>query len=289
MIYLKSFTLPSRIEEDEYVLSYPPELELGCCDVNNAYPFRIFADRVSEPFVFSEITCFSGGNGSGKSTLLNVIAEAVGARRLSSIGAPKCMNAYVERCSYRLAYGYDFIPNDSLVIRSDDVFDFLLDLRSINDGAAKDRAEVYSKYKELRLSEYKPLASLNEIEEFRTNNEAKRSTASAFMSKRVPKDIPSKSNGESAFYFFTDKIKENSLYILDEPENSLSPILQTALVDYLRDSARFYNCQFIISTHSPFILAMKEARIYDLDKDPIREESFEKLPSVDIYRRLFSR
>lgn len=53
MIYLKSFTLPSRKEEDEYVLSYPPELELGCCDVNNAYPFGIFADRVSEPFVFS--------------------------------------------------------------------------------------------------------------------------------------------------------------------------------------------------------------------------------------------
>mgnify|MGYP006990124335 CR=1 FL=1 len=31
------------------------------------------------------------------------------------------------------------------------------------------------------------------------------------------------SNGESAFLYFTDKIKENGLYLLDEPENSLSP------------------------------------------------------------------
>ena len=31
------------------------------------------------------------------------------------------------------------------------------------------------------------------------------------------------SNGESAIKYFTEKIGEGGLYLLDEPENSLSP------------------------------------------------------------------
>ena len=40
------------------------------------------------------------------------------------------------------------------------------------------------------------------------------------------------------------------LYLLDEPENSLSAELQLDLLKFIENSARFYNCQFIISTHS---------------------------------------
>ena len=77
------------------------------------------------------------------------------------------------------------------------------------------------------------------------------------------------SNGESAFRYFTNKITENGLYLLDEPENSLSPALQQELVQFLSDSARFFGCQFVISTHSPFLLAMRGAKIYDLDEEVV--------------------
>lgn len=68
---------------------------------------------------------------------------------------------------------------------------------------------------------------------------------------------------------YSNAIKENVLYLLVEPENSLSAALQMKLKSFLEDSARFYHCQFIISTHSPFLLSMQGAKIYDLDSDPI--------------------
>ena len=55
------------------------------------------------------------------------------------------------------------------------------------------------------------------------------------------------SNGESAFHYFAEKIGENALFLLDEPENSLSPERQQELVRFLEDSARFFGCQFVIS------------------------------------------
>ena len=45
------------------------------------------------------------------------------------------------------------------------------------------------------------------------------------------------SNGESAFLYFTEKIGEDGLYLLDEPENSLSQKRQMELVNFLGELA----------------------------------------------------
>lgn len=70
-------------------------------------------------------------------------------------------------------------------------------------------------------------------------------------------NVREQSNGESAFRYFIEKMEENGLYLLDEPENSLSPERQLELMQYIEDSARFFGCQFVISTHSPFFLTMR--------------------------------
>jgi len=41
------------------------------------------------------------------------------------------------------------------------------------------------------------------------------------------------------------------------------------LMKFIEDAARFWNCQFIISTHSPFLLALRGAKIYDLDENSV--------------------
>ncbi|MBP3701916.1 MAG: AAA family ATPase [Lachnospiraceae bacterium] len=96
-----------------------------------------------------------------------------------------------------------------------------------------------------------------------------------------------RSNGESAFMYFTEKIWENGLYLLDEPENSLSPGRQQELARFLEDSVRFFHCQFIIATHSPFMLALKDARIYDLDECPVTVKHWTQLKNVQEYYRFF--
>ena len=69
--------------------------------------------------------------------------------------------------------------------------------------------------------------------------------------------------------------------------NSLSPKRQMELMSFLEDSARFFGCQFIISTHSPFLLSMRGARIYNLDKNPVTIERWTDLENVRTYFDFF--
>ena len=96
-----------------------------------------------------------------------------------------------------------------------------------------------------------------------------------------------KANGENAFRMFTDLIGENALYLLDEPENSLSPARQQELCAFISDSARFFGCQFVIATHSPFLLSMRGAKIYDLDSDPVDVRRWTQLEHVRLYYEFF--
>ena len=52
-------------------------------------------------------------------------------------------------------------------------------------------------------------------------------------------------------------------------------------------AARFYNCQFIISTHSPFLLGLEGAKIYDLDEMPVSVKKWEELDNVKVYYSFF--
>ena len=52
------------------------------------------------------------------------------------------------------------------------------------------------------------------------------------------------------------------------------------LSEYLENSVRFYGCQIIMATHSPFLLSMKGARIYDLDENPVDIKRWTQLQSV---------
>lgn len=56
---------------------------------------------------------------------------------------------------------------------------------------------------------------------------------------------------------------------------------------FLEDSVRFFDCQFIISTHSPFLLSMQGARIYDLDAEPVQTKPWTALENVRLYFDFF--
>ena len=77
--------------------------------------------------------------------------------------------------------------------------------------------------------------------------------------------------------------------MLDEPENSLSPEKQQELVKFLEDSARFFRCQFVIATHSPFLLSMKGAKIYDMDENPVDVKRWTELENVRAYYEFFKK
>ena len=114
-------------------------------------------------------------------------------------------------------------------------------------------------------------------------------TQSRFVRSELMDTIREYSNGESAFLYFSEKITEQALFLLDEPENSLSPVRQQELVRFIEDSVRFYGCQFVISTHSPFVLSMKGAKIYDLDEDPVDVKHWTELENIKAYYKFFKK
>jgi len=292
VIYLREFTIPSKkVDELVFTPSKPknpyfiPETNIPA--YNNYYPFIIFRDRIVEPIEFSNITIFCGDNGSGKSTILNLIAEKLKINRSSAFNKSYFFDDYLKLCSYDISSNFSsYILSNSKVITSDDVFDFLLNLRYANEGIDVKREELLSEYVESKNKDFK-FSSLDDYEEMKKVVDSKRQSASKYVKDRTMKNIIGRSNGESAYMYFTENIRESGIYILDEPENSLSVKNQIKLVKYIEDSARFYNGQFIIATHSPFVLSLKEAKVYDLDRKPMVESKWTKIENVKLYYNFF--
>ena len=180
------------------------------------------------------------------------------------------------------------MPQGSRMITSDDVFDFMLNLRSINDGINERREELLEDYLDTKYSHFQ-MKSLEDYEQLKKSRMAKTLTQSKYIRKNLMDNVREHSNGESAFLYFTNKIKENGLYLLDEPENSLSPDKQQELVKFLEDSARFFGCQFLIATHSPFLLSMRGAKIYDLDEETVDVKRWTELGNVRAYYDFFKK
>lgn len=277
MIYLSSFTFPDSDMEFDFFLS-----QKRTC-YNSYYPFQILSRRAFRRIDFEPVTILYGGNGTGKTTALNVIAEKLRLKRDSIFNKSNFFEDYLKLCSFAPAGA---LPENSRVIASDDVFDYMLTVRSMNEEIDLKKEALFEDYLDSKYAKFQ-MRSLEDYEALKKITKARRMTQSKYVRSELMDNIRECSNGESAFLYFSEKITENGLFLLDEPENSLSPARQRELVKYIEDSARFLGCQFIISTHSPFVLAMPGAKIYDLDEEPVDVKAWTQLENVKEYYNFF--
>lgn len=282
MLYLSQFRFPDKEVEYTYIFE-EKKLKRSCYDT--IYPFQIVSKHGLRLLDFDPITILYGGNGSGKTTALNVIAEKMGLTRDTLYNRSNFFEDYTELCSFEME---NRLPRHSRIITSDDVFDFMLNLRSLNEGIDRRREELFEDYLETKHSKFQ-MRSLDDYEQLKKVNLARRTTQSKYVRESLMDNVREHSNGESAFLYFSEKIKDNGLYLLDEPENSLSPEKQQELVRFLEDSARFFGCQFVIATHSPFLLSMRGAKIYDMDEEPVDVKRWTELENVRAYFEFFKK
>lgn len=280
MIFLDSFRLLSDREE-HFALGGDTRMIY-----TSYYPFGLFSYKQLMEVKFDNITIFYGGNGSGKTTLLNVIAEKIHANRKNKIDKGNLFKIYVDRCEETWkSTQYD----DVRMVSSDDIFDYLLDIRAINTNVNRKKEELSREYLNNKFTDYRGYnSSKDNYEDLKDMVDAKKQSMSSYVrNKLMNNNIVEQSNGESALMYWQKEIGENSLYILDEPENSLSAENQIKLKQFIEESVRFYNCQFIISTHSPFLLGLNYARIYNLDTIPASVTKWNELPNVLTYYNFF--
>ena len=285
MIYLMSFKLPTQEDEENY---FAENLKAKRTCYTTYYPFQLFQYRELPEFFFSDITIFCGNNGSGKSSILNIIAEKLALERSTPFNRSDFFEDYVSMCDYQIDRA---IPTESRLITSDGVFEKVLDIRRINDGIDSKRFDLIKEY----IAENSPnagpncLQGLDDYERWKrvSNMRNKNRSQSRFLKENLMRNIQERSNGESALSYFVDSVQENALYLLDEPENSLSPQNQLQLKYFIEDSVRSYGCQFVISTHSPFLLSLRGAHIYNIDETPPAERKWTELECVKVYRDFF--
>lgn len=265
----------------------------------NDYPFFLFLEKDLTRIEFDNITIFYGNNGSGKSTLLNLIGEKLRCERKQKIyidvkhlikntdkihlNIPyKPFEDFLSKIDFSL-FDSETLPAIKKVITSDDIFSEINYRINNNYLIIKQTNDQREKYKELKSGTHK-YTNLTDYDELM---KARSSTLHQYTRSIEDTKIEINSNGETAIGKFYSSFEENGLYLLDEPENCLSPIFQIELIKLIEESARYFNCQFIIATHSPLILCINEAKIYDLDAVPVDTKKWCELQNVKIYFDFF--
>lgn len=279
MLFLDRFKFPDGEREFDFFLS----IKRKCYD--NFYPFQVLPQKGFNQIDFEPITILYGGNGTGKSTVLNIIAEKLNIQRESLYNRSSFFEDYIRLCEATLA---EDLTAESKIITSDDVFNYMLNLRALNEGIDQKREDLFDEYLDAKYSNFK-MQSLDDYHKLKKVNQARSKTQSKFVRANLMDNFKGNSNGESAYQYFTQSIKGDALYILDEPENSLSAKKQIELVSFLEEYARYEKCQFIISTHSPFLLSMRGAKIYDMDASPVDVKYWTELESVRTYQQFFKK
>lgn len=289
-MYLETFKLP--IDQEEGIIK-------SCTSrhryIENIYPCGIMSENQFHEINFADVTILYGGNGSGKSTVLNLIAEKLQLNRIAPYNSSDIFNAYVAACKYKMAYDDEGfaqrVPNGSRIITSDDIFDYMLTVRTNNEDIREKEAMADDKWLDLKFSDTIKLQGMEDYEALRLQLLAKRKNLSrkGFIRKTAGEEVKLNSNGETAYEYFDTKLKNDTLYCLDEPENSLSPKMQIELVKLLETLSRYCGCQFVIATHSPFILALQGARIYDLDETPVDLKNWWELENTRTYYEFFKK
>lgn len=298
MIYLKSFELMDPSDEERFIRGY----RRTCFD--SFYPMQFFPQMKQLQYIeFDNITIFCGGNGSGKSTLLNIIAEKLQLQRNTSFNKTAFFDPYISSCQYELDI-YDAqakweFQRKSKIITSDDVFSHIIDVRVKNDNIDFRRNAIFEEQESASrwgISDNDRVRSIDfsnpdSVEDYKNYGRkirfSKGMSASNYVRRSIGIDERTYSNGENGFKYFTEEIQPGGLYLLDEPENSLSAEMQLELVQFIQSMARFYNCQFIMSSHSPFILSIPSAKIYNMDDCPVTKCKWTDLPNVRLYYDFF--
>jgi predicted ATPase len=263
MIYLSSFALSTKKVKNP-----------------NIYPYNIFTKKEENIFAFQPITILYGNNASGKSTILNIMANSLqieGKEYATSnqYGGTSYFLNFIRECGFTFGEDeegntYKKLPENSRYIKSEDI---LYEIKKIQQETILQEGYVY---------EHAKMGMTKEGRE-----ELKHSKKMWKQMEYIKFAQEKYSNGETTLQMLFDYLEPDAFYLLDEPEVSLSPANQVSLAEELNKMARFLGCQFIIATHSPFMLGTLNAKIYNLDTEDYRVSKWSELENVRYFYNFF--
>ncbi|NNU74973.1 AAA family ATPase [Clostridium estertheticum] len=224
------------------------ELKRESVESFSNYPFCLpTIKNLSSLDFHPKVTFIVGENGSGKSTILEAIAIACG-----------------------------FNPEGGTInfnFSSMDTHSELYKYIKLVKGVKKPKNGFF-----LRAESFYNLASnIDEID---------REGGPKLVSSYGGQSLHKQSHGESFFAVFMNRFGSDGLYILDEPEAALSPSRQMSMITRIHELVNM-GSQFIISTHSPIIMAYPESTIYEI-KDKMEVVRYEETENYQITKNFIN-
>ncbi|MBX4258563.1 AAA family ATPase [Clostridium estertheticum] len=212
------------------------------------YPFCLpTIKNLSSLDFHPKVTFIVGENGSGKSTILEAIAIA---------------------CGFNPEGGTINFNFSSMNTHSE-----LYKYIKLVKGVKKPKNGFF-----LRAESFYNLAS--------NIDELDREGGPRLVSSYGGQSLHKQSHGESFFAVFMNRFGSDGLYILDEPEAALSPSRQMSMITRIHELVNM-GSQFIISTHSPIIMAYPESTIYEI-KDKMEVVRYEETENYQITKNFIN-
>jgi predicted ATPase len=236
------------------------------------FPFDVPVVRTLERLRFeAPVTLFAGENGSGKSTLLEALAIAARAVTAGSAeAADDATLAGVRALSGAMRLSWTTRTHRGFYLRAEDFFGYARRVAAMRSELERGLAAVDAEYAG-RPGLAHDLARTPFLREL------------ADLERRYGEGLDAQSHGEAFLRFFGSRLVPGGTYFLDEPEAPLSPARQLALLALFRDMVDA-DCQLVIATHSPILLAMPGTVILGFDEAPVRPVAWEDLEHVRLTR-----
>jgi predicted ATPase len=240
----------------------------------SSFPFNLPLIRQFQMLrLESPVTFFTGENGSGKSTFLESIAASANlptaggadSETDDSLSGPR-------RLGEQLRLGWSKRTHRGFFLRAEDFFRFQQRMndkgRELGDLAAQYQAELETdpdNAEGIQRARGYILGQKRALEE------------------RYGENADALSHGEAFLKFFENRLVAGGLYLLDEPEAPLSPLRQLAFLSLLKHFVG-QNCQFLIVTHSPILMAFPGAKLLDFNSHPIASIAYDEVEHVALTR-----
>ncbi len=239
------------------------------------YPFNIEAIKtIKELDLDNKITIFVGDNGSGKSTLLQAIAYYNNSINVSGSSLDSSYYESVQELSKKMKLIYSVKTRKGFFFSGEEFITYINSLKMMKAQLLRDMEEIKSEFNgkdaySLKLALGPIQKSLYELED------------------KYRGDLGNRSHGEGFIDFFKARMHQKGIYLLDEPETPLSAINQYQLVVLITDLVK-NGSQVILATHSPILMALKDAKLYNFTETKIHEINYRDIESVQFMKHFLN-
>jgi predicted ATPase len=142
------------------------------------------------------------------------------------------------------------------------------------------RADDFISYiRQTKKRKMDALQALEEIEDPHSMARMPHANTLYELNQLYSQELDTLSHGQAFLELFRSRLRPNGLYFLDEPESPLTPQNQLALLRLIYEAQQM-GSQFVISTHSPILMAYPDADLIEIRKDSLAKVTYDEIEYV---------